>query len=69
LNIIDAKFSFNSDGLIVTHVDTFDLWRWSRMALGCMGITLGWTSFVQNKIRKQAREVVFLVREGENNVV
>ncbi|MBL8605338.1 MAG: nuclear transport factor 2 family protein [Myxococcales bacterium] len=52
-NVIDARFVFR-DGKIVEHVDQFDLWRWSRMALGPMGVLLGWSPMVQNKIRGQA---------------
>jgi ketosteroid isomerase-like protein len=52
-NIIDAAFTFR-DGLIATHEDTFDLWRWTRMALGAKGTLLGWTPFVRNAIRAQA---------------
>jgi ketosteroid isomerase-like protein len=53
-NIIDAKFKFK-DGKIIEHIDKFDLWRWSRMALGTSGILLGWTSIVQKKIRSLAQ--------------
>jgi len=53
-NVIDSAFTFNA-GRIATHVDTFDLWRWSRMALGAKGVLLGWTPFVRNAIRAQAR--------------
>jgi ketosteroid isomerase-like protein len=53
-NIIDAAFTFR-DGRIATHVDSFDLWRWSRMALGVKGALLGWTPFVRNAIRAQAQ--------------
>jgi ketosteroid isomerase-like protein len=53
VNRIDAAFTFR-DGRIVDHVDRFDLWRWSRMALGAKGALLGWTPFVQNAIRAQA---------------
>jgi ketosteroid isomerase-like protein len=52
-NIIDAEFTFK-DGLIATHRDTFDLHRWTKLALGMPGILLGWSSFLQNKIRGQA---------------
>lgn len=51
-NSIDAAFTFR-DGRIATHRDTFDLWRWSRMALGPKGALLGWTPFVRNAIREQ----------------
>ena len=46
-NVIDAAFTFSA-GRIARHVDTFDLWRWSRMALGAKGALLGWTPFVRN---------------------
>jgi len=51
-NVIDARFEFK-EGLIARHVDTFDLWRWSRMALGAKGVLLGWAPPVQGAIRKQ----------------
>jgi ketosteroid isomerase-like protein len=53
-NVIDAEFSFR-DGRIAAHVDRFDLWRWSRMALGAKGMLLGWTPLVRNAVRRQAR--------------
>ena len=52
-NIIHAEFKFQ-DGKIIEHHDSFDLWRWSRMALGTSGILLGWSPIVQNKIRTTA---------------
>jgi ketosteroid isomerase-like protein len=54
-NEIDATFTF-ADGLIESHRDVFDLWRWSRMALGRKGTLLGWTPLVRKAIRKQARK-------------
>jgi ketosteroid isomerase-like protein len=53
LNEIDAAFEFQ-EGRIIRHVDTFSFWRWSRQALGPVGWLLGWTSFLQNKIRATA---------------
>ena len=53
-NVIDAEFTFAA-GRIVRHVDTFDLWRWSRMALGAKGLLLGWSPLVRNAVRQQAR--------------
>ena len=52
-NKIDASFRF-SEGLISQHDDVFDFYAWSRMALGPMGMLLGWTPIVRNKVRKQA---------------
>jgi ketosteroid isomerase-like protein len=53
-NRIDSAFTFR-DGLIAAQRDTFDLWRWSRMALGMKGALLGWTPLVRNAIRSEAR--------------
>ena len=52
-NAIDASFEF-CDGEIVRHIDRFDLWRWSGMALGVKGKLLGWTPAMQNTIRNEA---------------
>lgn len=54
-NVIDARFTF-ADGLIKTHVDTFDFWRWSRQALGAPGLLLGWSGFLRKKVQGQARK-------------
>lgn len=53
-NIIEAKFVFQN-GVISQHIDRFNLWKWSSMALGPLGTFLGWTPFVQAGIRKEAR--------------
>ena len=53
LNRIDAAFEF-SGGAIVRHVDSFDLYRWSRQALGPVGLLLGWSPVVRNKVRRSA---------------
>ena len=52
-NKIDASFEF-ADGLIARHRDNFDLYRWTRMALGPTGSLLGWTPMVQKKVQGQA---------------
>lgn len=44
-----------SDGLIVDHRDVFDLWSWSRQALGLPGVLLGWSPPMQKRIRSTAR--------------
>jgi len=53
VNNISAEFKF-SEGLIIKHTDHFDIWKWSKQALGIKGILLGWTGFFQKKIQKQA---------------
>ena len=54
-NRIDGVFSFNPQGLITRHRDSFDFWSWSRQALGAPGMLLGWTPFLRNKVRAQAQ--------------
>lgn len=53
VNDIQARFVIR-DGLISQHDDSFDLWRWSRQALGMPGVLLGWSPMLQNKVRQQA---------------
>jgi hypothetical protein len=53
-NVIDARMELR-DNLIYKHDDQFDLWRWSRMALGLPGTLLGWTPYLQRKIQCAAR--------------
>jgi ketosteroid isomerase-like protein len=52
-NVIEASFRF-SDGLFERHTDAFDLYAWSRQALGLKGVLLGWAPPVQHAIRSQA---------------
>jgi limonene-1,2-epoxide hydrolase len=52
-NKIDASFDLR-DGKIVRHRDDFDLFRWTRMALGPVGTLLGWSPIVRNQVRAQA---------------
>ncbi len=52
-NRVHAEYRFR-DGRIFTHVDDFDLWRWSRQALGLPGALFGWSSLLQRKVRGQA---------------
>ena len=52
-NIISARFRF-AEGLIIDHVDAFDFWRWSRQALGPVGMLLGWSPMLHGKVRSQA---------------
>jgi len=54
VNSISSKFQFK-DGLIIKHTDDFDIWKWSKQALGITGLLLGWTGFMQKKIQEEAR--------------
>lgn len=53
VNQIFAEFKFK-DGLIIKHTDNFDVWKWSKQALGWKGYLLGWTGFFQEKIQEKA---------------
>ncbi len=53
LNKIDSAFEFQ-DGKIIRQVDTFSFWHWSRQSLGLVGWLLGWSAFLQNKVRATA---------------
>ena len=55
INKINAKFEFQ-DGLIIKHTDSFDIYKWSKQALGFKGFLLGWTSFMRNKIQESAKK-------------
>lgn len=53
VNRIRASFYFK-DGLILKHNDDFDIWKWSKQALGLPGQLLGWTGYMQKKIHLNA---------------
>jgi ketosteroid isomerase-like protein len=55
INSIATKLHFQ-DGLIIKHTDDFDIWKWSKQALGIQGFIFGWTGFLQKQIQKQALE-------------
>jgi ketosteroid isomerase-like protein len=57
VNEIDAHFAF-SEGLIIRHEDSFDFWKWSRMALGAPGYLLGWSPILKKKVRAQSAEML-----------
>ncbi len=66
-NKIRSSFVFR-DGLIVQHRDSFDFYRWARMALGPAGIALGWTPFVRNQVRRQAAAQLRRFRRDDSGV-
>ena len=53
-NIIKAKLLIEDD-LIIRHIDSFNLYRWSRQAMGIAGWLIGWTGFFRRKLQKQTR--------------
>lgn len=52
-NKIQARFQFR-DGLIIEHVDEFDLRRWMGMALGTKGKLMGWLPPVRAAVASKA---------------
>jgi ketosteroid isomerase-like protein len=53
VNDVQAHFRFEN-GLIADHQDDFGFYRWSRQALGAVGVLLGWTPLVRSKVRRMA---------------
>jgi ketosteroid isomerase-like protein len=62
VNAIQSRFAIR-DGLIVEQTDVFDLWRWSRQALGVSGWLFGWTPQMQRAIQKKARTALKAYRQ------
>lgn len=63
-NRIEASFEF-ADGAIRRHIDRFDLYAWTRQALGLRGLLLGWAPPVQRALRAQAaRGLEAFMRRG-----
>jgi ketosteroid isomerase-like protein len=64
-NVIEAQFGFH-EGRILAHRDQFDLWAWSRQALGLPGLLLGWSPWLKGKIQGDARKqlAAFMARGG-----
>ena len=54
VNDVRADFRFDDDGMIAEHTDRFSFWRWSRQALGPVGLALGWTPILSAATRRRA---------------
>ncbi len=65
INEISAKFEF-ADGKIIRHTDKFDMWKWSRQALGVKGLLLGWTPIIPKAIQKQTNKLLKSYIEKRN---
>lgn len=57
VNKISARFEFRN-GKIIKHTDHFNLWRWTQQAIGWKGYLLGWTPYIQSKIRQQTNQLL-----------
>ena len=47
------------NGKITEHTDEFDIYKWSRQALGLPGVLLGWSGYLKNKIRSDAKAKLY----------
>lgn len=54
INHIESSFKFQ-DNKIIQHVDQYDMWQWSRQALGWKGYLFGWSNFFQMRIQQKSR--------------
>ena len=68
VNRIQAYFKFH-EGKIIEHTDDFDLWKWSRQALGLPGLLFGWSEFFQRKVRASAQEKLLKFLNTKNVAV
>ena len=57
INVIAAKFEF-ADGKIIKHTDNFDIYKWTKQALGIKGYLLGWTAFMRKQIQQQSGKLL-----------
>ena len=57
INVISATFEF-ADRKIIKHTDTFDLYKWTKQALGLKGYLLGWTAFMRKQIQQQSGKLL-----------
>jgi len=67
-NKIKATFEFEN-GKIIRHTDSFDLWKWSGMALGMSGKLFGWSSIIKNKIKDTAQFKLEKYRQNKKQIV
>lgn len=56
-NKIDAEFEIQN-GKISRHIDHFNFWKWSSMALGLPGTLLGFTPIIKNAVRKNVHSLL-----------
>lgn len=57
VNEVVGTFYFQN-GKIRQHTDHFDLWNWSRQALGFKGYLLGWTKWMKLKIQQESSKML-----------
>ncbi len=67
INRISAEFKFEN-GKIIRHTDHFNMWKWSRQALGFKGLLLGWTPLITKAVQKQTNKLLksYIQKRNEN---
>ena len=55
INNVKANFVFE-DGIIISHKDNFNFWKWSQQAIGPIGYIMGWTPFMKSKVQNMANQ-------------
>ncbi|WP_339923671.1 nuclear transport factor 2 family protein [uncultured Cyclobacterium sp.] len=50
INKVSGEFKFKDDK-IIEHIDSFNLWKWTKQAMGIVGYLIGWTPFMKSKIQ------------------
>lgn len=55
INNVRAQMNFEGEK-ILSHMDSFDFWKWARQAFGVTGLLLGWTPFFKKKVQATARQ-------------
>ena len=68
VNSVKAHFKFD-EGKIIEHSDDFDLWKWSRQALGISGWLFGWSEFFQKRIRASAQNKLLAYLNSKSSVM
>ena len=65
VNHVVGVFSFQN-GSIIQHNDYFDLYTWSKQALGLPGYLLGWTKYMQQKIQSKTSVMLSKYMQDHN---
>ncbi|MBR9773825.1 MAG: nuclear transport factor 2 family protein [Cytophagales bacterium] len=66
INNVSGEFKFE-DGKIIEHIDTFNLWKWSKQAMGTLGYLIGWTPLMKKKIQKSTNKKLNNFIAGQGN--
>lgn len=65
-NSIQAYFEFK-DGKIIKHTDKFNLYNWSKQALGLKGFVLGNTKYFRHKLKAQTNRLLDSYEKNKAN--